>query len=83
MMLSKRLNMMKWIKKLTILKLPILVVVWHKKICQIGSQIPDHDHAKCVTTDKFSKIKVDNFNTILKIMIFDDKLKNLNKSYSK
>ena len=52
-----------------------------QKICQIGSQIPDHDHAKCVTTDKFSNIKVDNFNTILKIMLFDDKLKNLNKGY--
>ena len=61
--------MMKWFKKLILVRLLILVISlkeadYNTKFVDIEKKIPDHD--KYITTEEFNKLRTENFAERLK-----------------
>ena len=52
--------MMNWLKKLTMLRLLILVI-YDTKIGEIKKKILDHNHDKYITTQEFNNLRPGNF----------------------
>ena len=62
----KKLNLMNWLKNLTILKPLILVIQLKKltitqKICEIQNKIFDHNYDKYIAPKEFNKLTSENF----------------------
>ena len=69
MMLLKRLNMINWLKNLTLFRLLTLVHYldyYTQKINEIEKKITDHDLDKNITTQEFKKLTADNFAARIK-----------------